>query len=187
MKTGATTRLLLAAALLAGAALGTTKDTFTKPVTDDEIAKQVRHTILSYPYYYIWDQVGLFVHDGQVELSGAVTEPFKKADLVRLVARVPGVTGVTNQIKVLPPSPMDELLRRQVARAIFGYPPLTRYAAGPLPSIHIVVDSGHVTLSGVVSTDGDKNLAGIRAAAAGMSFGGVVNNLEVEHPSAKKS
>jgi hypothetical protein len=44
-----------------------------------------------------------------------------------------------------------------------------------------------VTLSGVVSTDGDKNLAGIRAAGAGMSFGGVVNNLEVEHPSAKKS
>ncbi len=151
------------------------------------IAKQVRHAILSYPYYYIWDQVDLFVHDGHVELTGAVTEPFKKADLGRLVARVPGVAGVTNEIKVLPPSPMDEHLRRQVARAIFAYPPLTRYAAGPLPAIHIVVDSGHVTLSGTVATEKDKQLAGIRANGAGLSFGQVVNNLEVEHPSAKKS
>jgi hyperosmotically inducible protein len=177
----------MAAALLAGAALGATKDSFPKPATDDEIAKQVRHAILSYPYYYIWDQVGLFVHDGQVQLTGAVTEPYKKADLARLVERVHGVAGVTNEIKVLPPSPMDQRLRHQVARAIFSYPPLTRYAAGPLPSIHIVVDSGHVTLSGVVSTEGDKQLAGIRAMGAGLSFGEVVNNLEVEHPSSKKS
>jgi len=186
MKTGAITRILMAAALLAGAALGATKDSFPKSA-DDEIAKKVRHVVLNYPYYTLWDQVGLFVHDGQVELNGAVTEPFKKADLARLVGRIPGVTGVANEIKVLPPSPMDERLRRQVARAIFGYPGLTQYAAGPLPSIHIVVDSGRVTLSGVVSTDGDKQLAGIRAMGAGLSLGQVVNNLEVEHPSAKKS
>jgi hyperosmotically inducible protein len=187
MKAGATTRILMAAALLAGAALAATKDSFPKPATDDEIAKQARHVVLTYPYYGIWDQIGLFVHDGQVEISGAVTEPFKKADLARLVERISGVNGVTNEIKVLPPSPMDDRLRRQVARAIFGYPPLTRYAAGPQPSIHIVVDSGHVTLSGVVSTGGDKQLAGIRAMGAGLSLGEVVNNLEVEHPSAKKS
>ncbi|MGB7760397.1 MAG: BON domain-containing protein [Bryobacteraceae bacterium] len=187
MKTGATTRILMAAALLAGAALGATKDSFPKPATDDEIAKQVRHVVLTYPYYGVWDQVGLFVHDGQVELNGAVTEPYKKADLARLVERIPGIAGVTNEIKVLPPSPMDDRLRRQVARAIFGYAPLTRYAAGPVPSIHIVVDSGRVTLSGRVSTDGDKQLAGIRAAGAGLSLGQVVNNLEVEHPSARKS
>ena len=186
MRTGATTKILMAAALLAGAALGATKD-FPKPATDDEIAKQVRHAVLTYPYYYIWDQVGMFVHDGQVELTGAVTEPFKKADLARLVARVPGVTGVTNEIKVLPPSPMDERLRRQVARAIFGYGSLAQYAAGTQPSIHIIVDNGRVTLSGIVSTDGDKELAGIRAMGAGLSLGQVVNNLEVEHPSAKKS
>jgi len=176
----------MAAALLAGAALGATKD-FPKPANDDEIAKQVRHAVLTYPYYYIWDQVGMSVHDGQVQLTGAVTEPYKKADLARLVERIPGVTGVTNEIKVLPPSPMDQRLRHQVARAIFAYPPLARYAAGPLPAIHIVVDNGRVTLSGVVSTDGDKQLAGIRAMGAGLSFGDVVNNIEVEHPSAKKS
>jgi len=187
MRTGAPLRILMVAALLAGAALAGSKDGLPKPATDDTLAQQVRHVVLTYPYYYIWDQVGLFVHDGQVQLSGAVTEPYKKADLGRLVARIPGVTGVSNEIKVLPPSPMDQRLRQQVARAIFAYPPLTRYAAGPLPSIHIVVDSGHVTLSGVVATDGDKQMAGLRANGAGLSFGPVVNNLEVEHPAAKKS
>ena len=187
MKTGAITRILMAAALLAATALAATKDSFPKPATDDTIAKQVRHVVLSYPYYYIWDQVGTFVHDGQVELNGAVTEPFKKADLARLVARIPGVTGGTNEIKVLPPSPMDDRLRRQVARAIFSYSSLGQYAAGPQPAIHIVVDNGRVTLSGLVSTDVDKELVGIRATGAGLSFGQVVNNLEVEHPSAKKS
>lgn len=187
MRRGLPTKVLMAAVLLAGVALAATKDSFPKPETDAAITKQVQRTILSYPYYYIWDQVGMSVRDGHVELTGAVTEPFKKADLGRLVARVPGVTGVTNEIKVLPPSPMDEHLRRQVARAIFGYPPLTRYAAGPLPAIHIIVDNGRVTLSGVVATEGDKQLAGIRATGAGLSLGQVVNNLQVEHPSAKKS
>jgi hyperosmotically inducible protein len=177
----------MAAALLAGTALAAAKDSFPQPPTDDAIAKQVRHAILMYPYYSLWDQIGLFVHDGKVELNGAVTQPMKKKDLARLVERIPGVTGVTNEIKVLPPSPMDDRLRRQVARAIFGDPWLSRYAAGSLPAIHIVVDSGHVTLCGVVANDGDKRLAGIRAQAAGLSFGQVVNDLEVEHPSAKKS
>jgi len=185
MRTGAPIRILAAAALLAGAALASSKDSF--PATDDAIAKRVRHEVLTYPYYSMWDQVGLFVHDGQVQLSGAVTQPFKKSDLARLVQRIPGVTGVNNEIKVLPPSPMDDRLRRQVARAIFSYPSLTRYAAGPLPSIHIVVDSGHVTLSGSVATDQDKQVAGIHANGAGLSFGQVVNNLEVEHPATKGS
>ena len=187
MKTGATTRILMAAALLAGAALAATKDAIPKPVSDDAIAKKVQHVVLMYPYYGMWDQVYQSVHDGQVELNGAVTEPFKKADLARLVERIPGVTGVTNEIKVLPPSPMDDRLRRDVARAIFGYSSLAQYAAGPQPAIHIVVDNGRVTLSGKVSTDVDKQLAGMRAMGAGLSFGEVVNNLEVEHPSAKKS
>jgi len=187
MRSGAPTRILMTALLLAGAAFAGSKDAFPKPATDDEIAKQVRHVVLSYPYYGVWDQVGMFVHDGQVQLSGAVTEPFKKADMARLVQHIPGVTGVSNEIKVLPPSPMDARLRRQVARAIFAYAPLTRYAAGPVPSIHIVVDRGHVTLSGMVATEGDKQLAGIRANGAGLSFGPVVNNLEVEHPAARKS
>ena len=182
MRAGGRARILVVAALLAGAALAATRDSFPKPATDDELFKQVRHAVLTYPYYYIWDDIGMSVHDGQVVLTGAVTEPYKKADLGRLIARIPGVAGVTNEIKVLPLSPMDNRLRRQVAHAIFSYPPLSRYAAAPVPSIHIIVDNGHVTLSGVVATDGDKQLATIRARGAGLSFGDIVNHLQVEHP-----
>ncbi len=187
MRTATATRVLMATALLASVALATTKDRFPKPETDDALAKQVRHVILSYPYYYIYDQVDQAVHGGQVELFGAVTEPYKKADLGRLVQRIPGVASLSNDIKVLPPLPMDDLLRRQVAQAIYSYPLLTPYAAAPVPAIHIVVDNGHITLSGVVATKTDKQVAGICAMGAGLSFGPVVNNLKVEHPPAKKS
>ena len=53
------------------------------------------------------------------------------------------------------------------------------------PPIHILVDNGHVTLTGVVATESDKQLAGLRAASAGMSFGSITNNLQVERPTAK--
>jgi hypothetical protein len=42
-----------------------------------------------------------------------------------------------------------------------------------------------VTLEGAVGTDMEKNVAGLRAAAAGLSFGQVTNNLRVENPSHK--
>jgi hyperosmotically inducible protein len=54
-----------------------------------------------------------------------------------------------------------------------------------VPPIHIIVDNGHVTLEGVVRTDMEKNVAGLRAAGAGLSFGQVTNNLQVENPSHK--
>jgi hypothetical protein len=57
----------------------------------------------------------------------------------------------------------------------------------PLPPIHIIVGNGHVRLEGVVASKFDKDLAGVRASSAGLSFGPVVNNLQVEPPPAKKS
>ena len=63
---------------------------------------------------------------------------------------------------------------------------LNRYALGALPSIHIIVDNGKVTLEGVVSNQMEKQVAGMRASGAGLSFGPVVNNLRVENPSPKK-
>jgi len=62
---------------------------------------------------------------------------------------------------------------------------LSRYAMQAVGPIHIIVENGHVTLSGVVSTDMEKNVAGIRANGAGLSFGSVTNNLQVEHPARK--
>jgi hyperosmotically inducible periplasmic protein len=175
---------LLMTALMAGAGIAAAATANgAGPQSDADIAKQVRHEIVMYPSYSIWDDVSFRVSNGQVELSGAVSQPFKKFDIQRLVQRVPGVAGVTNEVRVLPLSPNDDRLRLQVARAIFRDPSFTRYAMAAVPSIHIIVENGHVTLTGVVGTDMEKQIAGMRANTAGLSFGPVVNNLQVEHPS----
>jgi hyperosmotically inducible protein len=176
--------LLAAGASLAGAA---DKSNPALPKTDAEITKSVLHQVRIYPYYTLWDDISFRVNNGQVELMGEVTQPVKKSDIEHIIAKLPGVTSVADNIEVLPLSPNDNLLRRQVAAAIYRDPAFTRYAMEPVPAIHIIVENGHVMLTGVVANDFEKNLAGIRASGAGLSLGPVVNNLQVEHPSAKKS
>jgi hyperosmotically inducible protein len=171
----------LSAMLLVGAGIAAAS---TNP-GDADVQKRILHEIRSYSQYTVWDDISFRVNNGQVELFGAVNQPYKKADVERMVRRLPGVTSVTDEIKVLPLSSFDDRLRVQVARAIFRDPVLSRYGMGSIPSIHIIVDNGHVTLAGVVDNDMAKNLAGMRAAGAGLSFGAVTNNLQVEHTSKK--
>jgi len=179
-------KFFLAAAML-GLGVGIAAADIVGPVSapDAAIAKKLRHQIVMYPYYNIFDDIRFFVDGGRVELLGDVTQPFKKADLGRIAERVPGVTSVDNEIKVLPLSAMDNQLRWRVARAIFRDPMFTQYALQAVPPIHIIVDNGHVTLDGVVRTQTEKEVAGIRAASVGLSFGPITNNLRVEQPSPK--
>jgi hyperosmotically inducible protein len=186
MKTRMLGRFLMAATLLAGAAAAANKANANLPQSDSDIAGKVRHEVLMYPYYSLWDDINFSVVNGNVDLQGAVTQPFKKQDIEGRVQKVPGVVGVTNEIKVLPLSATDDRVRRQVANAIFRDPSLSRYATMAVPPIHIIVENGRVTLTGVVSTDMEKQIAGMRAAANGLSIGPVTNNLVVENP-AKKS
>lgn len=172
-------RILMTAALATGAA-------FAAVPSDADLAKSVRHEVLMYSRYTLWDDISFRVNNGNVELLGAVSQPYKKQDIDRLVKGIPGVASVTNEIKVLPLSPFDDRLRLQIARAVFGYPALSRYAMGAVPSIHIIVDNGQVTLTGSVSTEADKQIAGMRASMAGLSLGAVVNNLSVDQPSKSK-
>jgi hyperosmotically inducible periplasmic protein len=177
-------QILMATALLAGGAFANTKTPANVPQTDQQITKAVRHELVMYPRYTVFDDIGFSVANGQVVLTGDVTQPFKKDDFGRLAAKVPGVTSVENQIQVLPLSDFDNRLRMQVARAIYADPVLSRYAMMPYPSIHIIVNEGHVTLTGVVANTMDKSIAGMRAMSS-MSFGAVANNLVVENPSKK--
>jgi hyperosmotically inducible protein len=177
-------KVLMAAVFAFGAAGAAT--TSVAPVSDAEIAKRLVHEVHMYSRYTIWDNVNFRVHDGNVELIGEVSEPFKKADLGRLAQSVPGVASVTNDLKVLPLSSRDDRLRLQVARAIYGSSTLSRYGMVPLAPIHIIVENGHVTLEGVVANEMDKQIAGMRASAAGLSFGPVVNNLQVENSKTNK-
>ena len=185
MRTRTLGRFLMAAALLAGGAVASTKGGANLPQSDSDIAKNVRHEVVMYSHYSIWDDLSFRVANGNVDLQGVVSQPFKKQDLERLVHRVPGVVSVTNDIKVLPLSSMDDRLRLQVANAIYRDPIFRGYSMMALPPIHIIVDNGRVTLTGTVSTDMEKQIAGVRA-ASGLSFGPITNNLVVEHP-AKKS
>jgi hyperosmotically inducible periplasmic protein len=178
-------KVMLGAVLLAGAGIAGAVTKEMGPLTDAQIANKVAHEIRMYSRYSIWDNINLKVNDGNVELMGQVSQPYKKADMTRLAQQVPGVRSVTNEITVLPLSNFDDRLRLQVARAIYRDPVLSRYGIQAVPPIHIIVNNGHVTLEGVVNNEMEKNVAGIRANGAGLSFGQVTNNLRVENPSRK--
>jgi len=180
-------RLMLAGMLVAaGSAMASADQTPAANDNDAQIAQKVVHEIRMYPRYTIFDNVNIKVHNGEVDLVGQVSQPFKKGDMGRLAQHVAGVRSVTNEIEVLPTSLFDDRLRLQVARSIYRDPSLSRYAIQAIPPIHVIVDNGHVTLEGVVNNDMEKTIAGVRASQVGLSFGQVVNNLRVENP-AKKS
>ena len=125
--------------------------------------QQVRHELLMLPYYTIFDDVSYRVDGGTVYLAGDVRQPWLKTDAEKAVKAIAGVTRVVNDIRVLPPSSMDNRIRFAEYRAVFGYGGLYRYAMGPNPPVRIIVDGGRVKLVGYVATAMDKNVAGIRA------------------------
>lgn len=185
MKNRFPVKLMLASMVIAAGAAMAANTTNPAGGSDDaQIAKKMVHEVRMYPRYTMWDNISVRVHDGDVELQGQVSQPFKKADLGRIAQRISGVRSVTNQIEVLPNSFFDDRIRLAVARAIYRDPVLSRYGIQAVPPIHIIVDNGHVTLEGVVNSPMEKNVAGIRA-NQGLSFGQVTNNLQVENPGKK--
>ena len=152
-----------------------------RPVT--ELAREVRHELLSeLPYYGVFDWIEYEVRpDRTVVLRGHVTSlPDKKSRAESLVREIEGVSRVVNEIEVLPLSPHDERLRRQLYRAVYDFDsPLFRYGVGSRQSIHIVVRNGRVTLEGVVDSAADKQLAYTRARGVPGTFA-VENNLRVD-------
>jgi len=132
-------------------------------VAEQHIVKEVRHELVMLPYYSLFDDLEFQVNGNTVTLLGAATNPTLKSDAENVVKRIEGVDKVVNQIKVLPLSPMDDEIRRRVARAIFSQDGLFKYSWSAVPPIHIIVENGHVTLKGVVDNPTDKNLAYIAA------------------------
>lgn len=130
---------------------------------DGRIAEAVSSAIRSSVWFDIFDWVEGEVNNGVVTLRGAVREPWRRGEFGRLAEAVRGAAQVDNQIKALPLSSYDDSLRIQIAQAIYGNPAFTRYANRSLPPIHIVVDSGRVTLQGAVATELEKQMAGVLA------------------------
>lgn len=148
----------------------------TKPA--NSIAREVHHELVMLPYYGVFDNLAYRVDGSTVTLFGQVTRPTLKSDAENVVKKIEGVTHVENQIEVLPLSPNDDRIRLAEYRAIYGSPGLDRYAFQAIPSIHIVVNNGHVTLVGAVSTEMDKNIAGVKANGVPGVFS-VTNDLQV--------
>jgi hyperosmotically inducible periplasmic protein len=150
------------------------------PGNEARIIKDVRRALVTLPYYGVFDDLGFTANGGMVTLVGQVVKPVLKDDAGRAVKGVEGVTGVTNNIEVLPLSPNDDRIRRAVYNAIYRDPSLgTRYGYQALPSIHIIVKNGNVRLEGVVANEMDRTIAGIRTNAVSGVFK-VENALRIE-------
>ena len=166
--------MALALSLSAGA-------TTSEPISDQGMAriqKQVRHELNMLPYANVFDYMSFTVDgNGIVTLDGEVTNPVLKSDAANVIKRIEGVERVDNKIQVLPVSFFDNGLRLRLYRTIYSGP-LQRYSLGVNKPIRIIVNGGHVTLVGVVDSEMDKNIAGLRANGVPGIFS-VDNQLQV--------
>ena len=147
--------------------------------TDPQLNRRVRHELVTLPYYGVFDNLAYSINGGTVTLYGQVVRSSTRSDAARRVKRIAGVSRVVNNIKVLPLSSFDDRIRAATYRSIAHMGGLYRYLQGANPSLHIVVDNGHVALEGVVSGSGDRNLAYMAANRVSGVFS-VTNNLRVE-------
>ena len=145
---------------------------------DLQIANDVSNAVNRYSYFTIFDDVTIAVRDGVVTLDGKVTMPYKRDDLEKRVAKIAGVKDVHDHIGVLPVSLSDDALRNRIARSIYGNSNFWNYAIMPNPPIHIIVEHGRVTLTGVVQSDVDRMLA--RSLATNFRAFSVTNNLKTD-------
>ncbi len=147
--------------------------------TRQRLEKEVRHELVMLPFYGLFDNLAFQIDGSKVTLLGQVTTPSLRTDAERLVRRIEGIENVENKIEVLPLSPNDDRIRRAEYRAIYAHTALARYALRAVPTIHIIVKNGHVTLEGAVASQSDKIIAGIQANGVPGVFS-VANELLVD-------
>jgi len=169
---------VVAALLFVGPALADESVRAVAPVADADIQSDVVNAVLGYVHYGVFDSVGVSVEDGVVTLTGSVLQPWHKDDLQKRVARLEGVREVKNQIRVQPVSTFDDRLRVQLYRQIYGASMFQRYASFPNPPIHIIVENGNITLTGLVNSQVEKAVLG--SIARGTLAFRVDNQVQIE-------
>ena len=172
-------RSTILATFLMGSAL--TLGASTKPAagSDAAIGNELRRQIVAYGHYTVFDDVAYRVTNGQVSLSGVVTDASKKTAMEKLARSIRGVTNVKDNIQALTGGPIDNLLRKQIAQAIYTAPVFDHYKYEAQKPVRIIVDHGRVTLEGIVQSQMEKDVAGLNAAGVGLRVGPVVNHLQV--------
>jgi len=173
----------LAAALALVTAPGVLADTSRQHVGEwtgvpqDQLVKKIRHELVMLPYYGVFDDLEFRVEGvDTVVLSGQVTRPTLRSEAENALKRVEGVAKIVNNVEVLPLSPFDDRIRIATFRAVYSRPGLDRYGMGAVPSIHIIVKNGNVTLKGAVASRMDMTLAEVAARSVPGVFS-VTNNL----------
>jgi hyperosmotically inducible periplasmic protein len=182
MKT--TFRFVAVAVCLLPVALAQSKSTRgISPQGVARIEREVRHELLMVPQYGVFDNLSYQVNGETVILTGSVRQPVTKTNAEHAVKKIEGVEKVENKITVLPMFASDDAIRIAVYNAIYGFPALQRYALQAIPSIHIIVSNGNVTLEGAVLNKGDADMAIVRAKSVPGTFE-VKSNLRLDNPPA---
>ena len=85
-----------------------------------DLVKEVRHELVTLPYYGVFDNLAYRVDGSKVTLFGQVREPKLKSDAEKAVKSIEGVSAVDNQIEVMPLSPdrRSDSGWRSIARSI---------------------------------------------------------------------
>jgi len=133
--------------------------------SDEELKKKLGEK-LTYDrvgYGNAFNAITMNVENGVVTLGGHARTDMDKDSALALVSTYPGVKDVVDDIEVDPTSIMDDQTRLAVARSVYGYPSLNKYAIDPAKPIRISVQNGHVELYGVVDSKADKDAAYLRA------------------------
>jgi hyperosmotically inducible protein len=164
---------LMVVALFVGAGAASAQDR-----RDERLGDAIVRQVNNYPQFTIFDDVNARIDQGVVTLTGRVTMPYKKKDIGKRIAGIDGVREVQNDIEVLPVSIYDDQLRHRIARAIYGNPSFWNYAAMANPPIHIIVEHGRVTLTGVVNSNVERMLA--RSLAIGFGEFSVESQLRTD-------
>jgi osmotically-inducible protein OsmY len=136
-------------------------------------------------YGNVFDAIGVGVDNGVVTLGGHAHNYVNRDSALALVATTPGVKEMVDNIEVDPVSIMDDQSRVAVARAIYSFPTLNKYAINPGMPIRVSVQNGNVELYGMVDSQSDKDAANIRANGVSGVFS-VKNYLRVANQPTEK-
>jgi hyperosmotically inducible protein len=136
-------------------------------------------------YGNVFDAIGVHVENGVVTLSGHSHDYPNRDAALATVAMTHGVKDMVDNIEVDPLSQMDDRIRFDVARAVYGFSTLNKYALDPQMPIRISVQNGHVELYGTVDSQADKDMANLRANGVAGVFS-VKNYLQVANQPTEK-
>ncbi|MGB7352255.1 MAG: BON domain-containing protein [Acidobacteriaceae bacterium] len=157
-------------------------------ISDQQLQAKLMNTVSYSLLGYVpvaFQAISVQVHNGVVLLGGHAAGPIAASDAIAAVENTKGVKDVIDNIQIDPLSPMDNQVRIEAYRRIYGFPSLNKYAIDPEKPIRIQVANGHITLYGTVDSEADKDAAGIQANSVSGAFS-VTNNLQVANGGKEK-